>query len=247
MPGKQHLIRNLDPLPVQILQCSGSHIICGADQRVQGTVSLKQLLGLLAAGIHAERRDGGVLRLFLQSGLPDRVLVGALTLLAYGFILGKGADITKPLAALLNYQPGHIVKSLVVTVIHTWKARQVLAHCVARLRLVTVDNSKIDMKALENVDGVKGVFSSNGQLQLILGTGTVNKVYDEFLAVTGMTAATKDEVKAGEKLIAFDRAKIAAAGHPDVVVVLVTNSDDYEDLTIQPGSCGTLKPVIQVK
>ena len=70
------------------------------------------------------------------------------------------------------------------------------AHCATRLRLVTVDNSKIDMKALENVDGVKGVFSSNGQLQLILGTGTVNKVYDEFLAVTGMTAATKDEVKA---------------------------------------------------
>ena len=70
------------------------------------------------------------------------------------------------------------------------------AHCATRLRLVTVDNSKIDMKALENVDGVKGVFSSNGQLQLIIGTGVVNKVYDEFLAVTGMTAATKDEVKA---------------------------------------------------
>ncbi len=70
------------------------------------------------------------------------------------------------------------------------------AHCATRLRLVTVDNSKIDIKALENVNGVKGVFSSNGQLQIILGTGTVNKVYDEFLAVTGMTAATKDEVKA---------------------------------------------------
>lgn len=70
------------------------------------------------------------------------------------------------------------------------------AHCATRLRLVTVDNSKIDRKALENVEGVKGVFSSNGQLQLILGTGTVNKVYDEFLAVTGMSAATKDEVKA---------------------------------------------------
>lgn len=70
------------------------------------------------------------------------------------------------------------------------------AHCATRLRLVTVDNGKIDMKALEDVEGVKGVFSSNGQLQLILGTGTVNKVYDEFLKVTGLTAATKDEVKA---------------------------------------------------
>ena len=70
------------------------------------------------------------------------------------------------------------------------------AHCATRLRLVTVDNSKIDMKALENVEGVKGVFSSNGQLQLIIGTGTVNKVYDEFLKITGLTAASKEDVKA---------------------------------------------------
>lgn len=70
------------------------------------------------------------------------------------------------------------------------------AHCATRLRLVIADNSKIDKKALENVDGVKGLFESNGQLQLIIGTGTVNKVYDEFLAVTGMTAATKADVKA---------------------------------------------------
>lgn len=70
------------------------------------------------------------------------------------------------------------------------------AHCATRLRLVTVDNDKIDMKKLEDIDGVKGVFSSNGQLQLIIGTGTVNKVYDEFLAVSGMTASTKEDVKA---------------------------------------------------
>lgn len=71
-----------------------------------------------------------------------------------------------------------------------------VAHCATRLRLATVDNSKINMKKLENIDGVKGVFSNNGQLQLIIGTGTVNKVYDEFLKVSGMTAATKEEVKA---------------------------------------------------
>ncbi len=70
------------------------------------------------------------------------------------------------------------------------------AHCATRLRLVTVDNSKIDMKALEDVDGVKGVFSASGQIQIILGTGTVNKVYDEFIAITGLSAATKEEVKA---------------------------------------------------
>lgn len=70
------------------------------------------------------------------------------------------------------------------------------AHCATRLRLVIADNNKLNMKALENIDGVKGVFSNAGQLQLILGTGTVNKIYDEFLAVSGMTAATKEEVKA---------------------------------------------------
>ncbi len=70
------------------------------------------------------------------------------------------------------------------------------AHCATRLRLVIKDNGKIKKSALENVDGVKGMFENNGQLQLIIGTGTVNKVYDEFLAVTGMSAATKDDVKA---------------------------------------------------
>ena len=70
------------------------------------------------------------------------------------------------------------------------------AHCATRLRLAIADSSKVDAKAIEDVEGVKGVFTSNGQLQIIIGTGTVNKVYDEFLSVSGMTAATKDEVKA---------------------------------------------------
>ena len=70
------------------------------------------------------------------------------------------------------------------------------AHCATRLRLVLVDNGKCDAKAVEDIDGVKGVFSASGQLQIILGTGTVNKVYDEFIAISGLTAATKEEVKA---------------------------------------------------
>ena len=77
------------------------------------------------------------------------------------------------------------------------------AHCATRLRLVIKDNGKVDKKAVENIDGVKGMFENNGQLQLIIGTGTVNKVYAEFLSVTGMTEATKDDVKAA-----------AAAGQP---------------------------------
>ncbi len=70
------------------------------------------------------------------------------------------------------------------------------AHCATRLRLVIKDNNKVNRKVLENVDGVKGMFENNGQLQLIIGTGTVNKVYAEFLSITGMSEATKDDVKA---------------------------------------------------
>ena len=70
------------------------------------------------------------------------------------------------------------------------------AHCATRLRLVIADNGKVNSKALEDIEGVKGMFESNGQLQLIIGTGTVNKVYDEFLAVTGVSAASKADVKA---------------------------------------------------
>lgn len=43
------------------------------------------------------------------------------------------------------------------------------AHCATRLRLVTVDNSKVDMKKLEDIDGVKGVFDSNGSFSSLSG------------------------------------------------------------------------------
>lgn len=70
------------------------------------------------------------------------------------------------------------------------------AHCATRLRLVIADNGKCNKKALEDVDGVKGVFEASGQLQIIFGTGTVNKVYDEFIALSGASAASKEDVKA---------------------------------------------------
>ncbi len=69
------------------------------------------------------------------------------------------------------------------------------AHCATRLRLVIADNSKVNKKRLEDIDGVKGVFEASGQLQIIIGTGTVNKVYDEFIELAGISAASKDEVK----------------------------------------------------
>lgn len=82
------------------------------------------------------------------------------------------------------------------------------AHCATRLRLVIADNKKVSKEALENVDGVKGVFEASGQLQIILGTGTVNKVFAEFIDIAGITASSKVEAKeaAAEKQNWFMRA-----------------------------------------
>ena len=69
------------------------------------------------------------------------------------------------------------------------------AHCATRLRLVLADDAKVDQAAVDNAAGAKGNFKASGQLQVIYGTGTVNKVYDEFIALGHITAATKAEVK----------------------------------------------------
>lgn len=81
------------------------------------------------------------------------------------------------------------------------------AHCATRLRLVIADNTKCSKQALEEVDGVKGVFEASGQLQIIFGTGVVNKVYEDFIAQAGIQAMSKEDVKsaAAEKVNPFQR------------------------------------------
>ena len=73
------------------------------------------------------------------------------------------------------------------------------AHCATRLRLVIADNSKCDKKAIESIEGVKGVFEASGQLQIILGTGVVNKVFKELIDLAGITEASKEEAKKAAK------------------------------------------------
>ena len=70
------------------------------------------------------------------------------------------------------------------------------AHCATRLRLVLADDSKVDQAAVDNALGAKGNFKASGQLQVIYGTGTVNKVYEEFIALGHISAASKAEAKA---------------------------------------------------
>ena len=59
-------------------------------------------------------------------------------------------------------------------------------HCATRLRLVVADAHKVDQKRLESIPGVMGVFCAGGQLQIILGIGTVNRVYEEFIKLSGL-------------------------------------------------------------
>ncbi|WP_017725905.1 sucrose-specific PTS transporter subunit IIBC [Halalkalibacterium ligniniphilum] len=60
------------------------------------------------------------------------------------------------------------------------------AHCATRLRIVLKDDDKPDKQAIEELDGVKGVFNASGQFQVIFGTGLVNKVYAEFAPLAGV-------------------------------------------------------------
>lgn len=69
------------------------------------------------------------------------------------------------------------------------------AHCATRLRLVIKNNDIVKKEELEEAEGVKGVFFASGQLQIIFGTGIVNKVYAEFISMNHIKEATKEEAK----------------------------------------------------
>ncbi|WP_127536100.1 PTS system trehalose-specific EIIBC component [Paenibacillus illinoisensis] len=81
-------------------------------------------------------------------------------------------------------------------------------HCVTRLRFALYDESKVDTEGLDQNDLVKGQFSSQGQFQVVIGPGLVDKVYDEVIQITGGDRASKDDVKAaaGKKQNPIQRA-----------------------------------------
>ncbi len=70
-----------------------------------------------------------------------------------------------------------------------------VAHCATRLRVMVKDESIIDKDAVEDIEKVQGAFFNSGQYQIIFGTGTVNKIYDEVVAL-GLPTSTKAEMKA---------------------------------------------------
>jgi len=84
---------------------------------------------------------------------------------------------------------------------------QSVAHCATRLRIMVIDKEKIDQERIEEINKVKGAFFNSGQYQIIFGTGTVNKIYEEVSNLGLETKSTSDQkkeaVKSGTK---FQRA-----------------------------------------
>lgn len=68
-----------------------------------------------------------------------------------------------------------------------------VAHCATRLRVMVKDESKIDKDTVEKLDKVQGAFFNSGQYQIIFGTGTVNKIYDEVVALGLPTSSTGEQ------------------------------------------------------
>jgi len=82
-----------------------------------------------------------------------------------------------------------------------------------------------------NTGHAVGILSADGMELLIhVGVDTVEMNGDGF----SMKVKEGDKVKAGQMLLTFDRKKIAAAGHPDTVVVMLTNADDFQTVDFVP-------------
>ena len=83
-----------------------------------------------------------------------------------------------------------------------------IAHCATRLRLVLEDNEKADLKAMEDVDLVKGVFVAGDQVQIIFGAGLVNdicQILGESLHMDTMSLGDL-KTKAGQKMNPLQKA-----------------------------------------
>ena len=79
-------------------------------------------------------------------------------------------------------------------------------HCATRLRIITKNQELVDVKAIENLDKVKGSFYNSGQYQIILGTGLVDKVYAEFIPLIGQANSVQVEAEEEKEALTFKRA-----------------------------------------
>ena len=67
-------------------------------------------------------------------------------------------------------------------------------HCATRMRFALKDPSEADIQAIEAIPSVKGSFTQAGQFQVIIGNN-VSEFYKEFAAISGVSEASKADVK----------------------------------------------------
>lgn len=78
------------------------------------------------------------------------------------------------------------------------------AHCATRLRLQLKNNDLRNEEALTDVEGVKGVFLTQSQFQIIFGSGLVNLVFAEVqkqIGADGDTEADENRKKADSEQV----------------------------------------------
>lgn len=61
-----------------------------------------------------------------------------------------------------------------------------VTHCMTRLRLTLKNKELFNKTTIESIKEVKGSILSGNQHQIILGSGTVEKVHDEFIKLVGV-------------------------------------------------------------
>lgn len=74
-----------------------------------------------------------------------------------------------------------------------------VAHCATRLRFQLKNNDLRNEDAISDLEGVKGVFLTQSQFQIIFGSGLVNLVCDEVQKQIGDVPATAGEEEKEEK------------------------------------------------
>ncbi len=63
-------------------------------------------------------------------------------------------------------------------------------HCATRLRIILKNPDLLDKEKVDAIEDISGYFFQSGQHQFILGTGKVNRVYDEVVLMAGKTASS---------------------------------------------------------
>ena len=81
-----------------------------------------------------------------------------------------------------------------------------------------------------------GLKAAGMELLIHVGVDTVEMNGDGFAA----KCKVGQKVRRGDLLLTMDLAKIAAAGHPDCVILAVTNTDDFA--AVEPVGSGTVAP-----